>query len=407
MRWFLLLARFTETNPIAAASNTRLSDLAQADDLDWDITTDYNFPSIAQTVLNDLPERPAPQAVSTTSPSPLLAPGVPLSSSSNAMSIANLLCDDLPPDGQQKPCSNSAELQDDVLMTDVSEAPTVNTPTIAVAHPTPSSTPKRPRSETDASGHNSKPVQKRTKPHVAQEQSTPPKSGQSRSAKKSKELRQKVKEGTYIPTTAQLTTWREKILKMDPSAKFQQHQTTNHGYRNVPGLAQDAEKAHVVEVMDTMKTWVPEHKLHRIVSTLCKKEALILSNGEPKLCSECQTVFASQAFKNALNKSPPKLETNYKHVPKEFRNKAMGDLYAKHKGLKGIFDAPGDPHIKVAKAFIDGKLKAHGVFGGIVSAMAVELERGERGVGKQNFPYSPEYYEFCQIICDASPQAYE
>ncbi|KAF8988923.1 hypothetical protein BDQ17DRAFT_1257412 [Cyathus striatus] len=39
--------------------------------------------------------------------------------------------------------------------------------------------------------------------------------------------------------------------------------------------------------------------------------------------------------------------------------------------------------------------------------MITHLDREERGVGSQNFCYAPPWMEFCQILRDISPQAYQ
>lgn len=63
--------------------------------------------------------------------------------------------------------------------------------------------------------------------------------------------------------------------------------------------------------------------------------------------------------------------------------------------------------MKIARAFLDGRLDDKAVFKGLILAMATQLDREERGVGLQNFKYPPAWEEMCQILRDSSPQTYE
>lgn len=38
--------------------------------------------------------------------------------------------------------------------------------------------------------------------------------------------------------------------------------------------------------------------------------------------------------------------------------------------------------------------------------MVTDIDKEERGVGKQNFSYAPAWEEVCHIMCTHSPRAY-
>ncbi|KAF5384382.1 hypothetical protein D9615_003130 [Tricholomella constricta] len=101
--------------------------------------------------------------------------------------------------------------------------------------------------------------------------------------------------------------------------------------------------------------------------------------------------------------------TKLKYVPARFRNSLLGELYAKHRNLQGILDEDSktSPLIKIAQAYLDGRLDDKEVFKGLITAMASQLDREERGVGMQNFQYPPAWEEMCQILREISPQTYE
>lgn len=64
------------------------------------------------------------------------------------------------------------------------------------------------------------------------------------------------------------------------------------------------------------------------------------------------------------------------------------------------------PMVKIAQAYLEGKLDDKTIFKDIMFVMAAQLDREERGVGMQNFKYPPTWEEMCQILHDSSPQTY-
>ncbi|KAH6871759.1 hypothetical protein BKA70DRAFT_1484362 [Coprinopsis sp. MPI-PUGE-AT-0042] len=165
----------------------------------------------------------------------------------------------------------------------------------------------------------------------------------------------------------------------------------------------------VIQIQLHEQKWKNDHKNLRVLSTTCEKEVIESASGERHPCTSCANVYASHAFKVALNKKRCTDPTKLKYTPHRFRQGLLGKLYARYDGLQEILEAKNasSPCVRVAKAYLDGKLKGKEVFAGIISAMATQLDREERGVGMQNFQYDPAWEEMCQILRDVSPQAYE
>ena len=62
--------------------------------------------------------------------------------------------------------------------------------------------------------------------------------------------------------------------------------------------------------------------------------------------------------------------------------------------------------VRYALGVLTGKYKSHKVFTGLVDAMVNARDREERGVGLQNFEYTPALDEFAYICAITSPEAY-
>ncbi|KAJ6616541.1 hypothetical protein B0H10DRAFT_2390685 [Mycena sp. CBHHK59/15] len=94
---------------------------------------------------------------------------------------------------------------------------------------------------------------------------------------------------------------------------------------------------------------------------------------------------------------------NYIYVNKKYRNKALGDLYARTIGLQDIIeasDAKNTPCIRYAQGVLEGKYNDQ-VFSGLVEAMVTKIDREERGVGMQNFDHAPAWDESRGLSCIA------
>jgi hypothetical protein len=85
--------------------------------------------------------------------------------------------------------------------------------------------------------------------------------------------------------------------------------------------------------------------------------------------------------------------------------------YAKVKGLTELFEGTQQGKepilLRFARGILQGKYDDNKVFLGLIHAMVQKNDRDERGVGTQNFQYTPAYDEFLHIISIHSPRAYK
>ena len=63
-----------------------------------------------------------------------------------------------------------------------------------------------------------------------------------------------------------------------------------------------------------------------------------------------------------------------------------------------VWDDRNSPFIRFAQTAIQGKYDDSPVFMGPVRAMVSKVDKEERGVGMQNFRYSPAWDEFVHIV---------
>ncbi|KAJ6600652.1 hypothetical protein B0H10DRAFT_2230919 [Mycena sp. CBHHK59/15] len=163
------------------------------------------------------------------------------------------------------------------------------------------------------------------------------------------------------------------------------------------------------EVLDTQyheHAWRNDHANLRVFSTKCRT-TVRASHPRTLPCKSCSAVLSKKAFKKALKKDAPAPE-NYIYVNKKYRNKALGDLYARTIGLQDIIeasDAKNTPCIRYAQGALEGKYNDQ-VFSGLVEAMETKIDREERGVGMQNFDHAPAWDEVCNMVRINSPAAY-
>ncbi|KII84575.1 hypothetical protein PLICRDRAFT_167537 [Plicaturopsis crispa FD-325 SS-3] len=174
-------------------------------------------------------------------------------------------------------------------------------------------------------------------------------------------------------------------------------------------LLSKEKKDEVLDVQTGEHVWRNDHQHTRVFSTQCKREVQRELDGERCMpCAQCLRLLKHGAFKVALRKPIPKDE-NLPFVNHRYRNKALGDLYARVRGLRDIIetaDAKNTPCIRYAQATLAGKFDNAEVFTGLVEAMVQKLDREERSVGMQNFKYAPAYEEFIHIVKIHSPRAH-
>ncbi|KAH7903226.1 hypothetical protein BJ138DRAFT_983430, partial [Hygrophoropsis aurantiaca] len=126
-------------------------------------------------------------------------------------------------------------------------------------------------------------------------------------------------------------------------------------------------------------------------------------------CSGCHTVMVSQKFQVALRKPMPESK-NFKFLNQQYRGESMGHRYAKTLGLQELiedkvssamdchgFTARNSPCVRYAIGVLEGKYNDNQIFAGLVEAMVQRLDRQERGVGLQNFQYTPAFEEFAHL----------
>lgn len=98
-------------------------------------------------------------------------------------------------------------------------------------------------------------------------------------------------------------------------------------------------KKTVVDVQKHEWKWRNDHENLRVFSTSCQKDVPDRSTNakRPKPCSNCITVLQSRPFKNAIRVPIPSDE-NYKFVNSRFRNKLLGNIFARTIGVKHIIE---------------------------------------------------------------------
>ncbi|KAJ7101505.1 hypothetical protein B0H15DRAFT_769608 [Mycena belliarum] len=168
------------------------------------------------------------------------------------------------------------------------------------------------------------------------------------------------------------------------------------------------DKEQVANAQRHERVWVNDHGKQRVFHTSCKKQVLAAADGSRILpCSECSSVLSHPRFKQAI-RCPVPADENYIYVNHQYRNKELGEIYARAIGLKEIIetaDAKNTPCIKFAQGTLQGKYDDFSVFSGLVEAMVQKVDRVERGVGMQNFKYPPAWEEMAHIVNIHSPRA--
>ena len=72
--------------------------------------------------------------------------------------------------------------------------------------------------------------------------------------------------------------------------------------------------------------------------------------------------------------------------------------------LQGLKETP---LLKYTQGVLAGKYKGDDLFVSVLQAMVLKRDKQERGVGIQNFKYTPDLIKFAHIIHTHSPKAYE
>ncbi|KAK7448058.1 hypothetical protein VKT23_013815 [Stygiomarasmius scandens] len=164
-------------------------------------------------------------------------------------------------------------------------------------------------------------------------------------------------------------------------------------------------------VLDTQYhecSWRNDHKRLRVFFASCMR----FSSGKAKgdrvsPCTSCLEVLKLKSFKKALAIQAPE-EANYKFTNHRFRNATLGEHYANVKGLKDIIEnSDTSPFVQFARGALQGKYNDQEVFLGLVYTMVQKQDREQRGVGMQNFVYTPAWDEFAHMVSIHSPRAHK
>ncbi|KAJ7727802.1 hypothetical protein DFH07DRAFT_970018 [Mycena maculata] len=191
------------------------------------------------------------------------------------------------------------------------------------------------------------------------------------------------------------------------------------GARSLPAIASqifsklfrnlNSKKKIVANTQCHERKWINDHTQQRVLSTRCKKTVVAVGVDDIHIlpCSECSLILGNAQFKQAIRLRIPDDE-NYIYVNHQYRNQALGHIYARTIGLKEIIetsDAKNTPCIKFVQGTLQGKYNDFKVFGGLVEAMVQKADRLERGMGMQNFKYPPAWGEIAHIVNIHSPRA--
>ncbi|KAI0363681.1 hypothetical protein BV20DRAFT_957785 [Pilatotrama ljubarskyi] len=169
-----------------------------------------------------------------------------------------------------------------------------------------------------------------------------------------------------------------------------------------------AKQKSVVDTAQTQqRTWRNDHMQGAVFSTSCKRfvHARPQHDRDPSsaaVCHACSAVLRSHAFKNALAYASKREHIKYKHLNKKYRNETLGALFARSEGLEDLLMTDD----RLALALLQGKLSGYPVVGDIMRAAAIQVDRDERGVGRQNFQYGVVLTEFANMCAIASPELY-
>ncbi|KAI0329285.1 hypothetical protein GY45DRAFT_1253214 [Cubamyces sp. BRFM 1775] len=181
-------------------------------------------------------------------------------------------------------------------------------------------------------------------------------------------------------------------------------------YKDLDGEA----KGLVDSVQAQERSWRIDLERSAVFATGCKRflTSSGYASGDPKgsLCRECHSVYMKREFKTALRAVVNRPETvKYKHINKRYQNETLGHLFARSKGLESLIlseDRKATVYARLASGILDGKLSGYPIVGDLLEALAENIDREERGVGKQNFKYGPSLTQFANMCAIVSPELY-
>jgi hypothetical protein len=184
------------------------------------------------------------------------------------------------------------------------------------------------------------------------------------------------------------------------------------------------QKANIRRIQVLRFRWINDHHEERIVSVRCLKMVATktgIEEAEP--CVECVALLGLSTLRSVLRRPVPD-DKNLKYIPKECLSTLLGKLYATHLGLREIMESQvchflthtivenqpyqrqDNPCVVYAKGVLSGKYKS-AMFPGMIAAFVTLEDKKRRGVGKQNFQYTPEFKEFMLILRSHGRHVYE
>ncbi|KAH9896485.1 hypothetical protein C8Q73DRAFT_642433, partial [Cubamyces lactineus] len=180
-------------------------------------------------------------------------------------------------------------------------------------------------------------------------------------------------------------------------------------------LPEDSKERDIInKVQIQMRTWRNDHLSSAVFAVACKKflNVSIYDPADPKtlLCAECSSVYKLPAFKTALRAAMNRSDqVNYKHINKKYRNETLGYLFARSHGLESLIlsqDSKVSVYARLASGILEGKLSGYPIVSDLLEALAEDMDRQERGVGRQNFKYGPSLTQFANMCAIVSPELY-
>ncbi|KAI0671454.1 hypothetical protein C8Q78DRAFT_1153176 [Trametes maxima] len=100
----------------------------------------------------------------------------------------------------------------------------------------------------------------------------------------------------------------------------------------------------------------------------------------------------------------------YKHTNKKYRNEALAELLLAHQDLDMLINPEtrdeASAYMRLARGLLNGELSGYPIAAPLVKALALTMDREQRGVGRQNFEYGPTLTEFANICAITSPELY-
>ncbi|KAF8956014.1 hypothetical protein BDZ97DRAFT_1620549, partial [Flammula alnicola] len=147
--------------------------------------------------------------------------------------------------------------------------------------------------------------------------------------------------------------------------------------------------------------WRNEHNLKRVVAIgerSCLGQVSLPVGNNPEdgipLCSSCKQLLSLRAFVTAIHCEVPQ-DKDRIFVPHQYQNAALGQMYAKNKGLAQLFeDSDKDIFHRFARQFLAGSYDDKPVFLGLVEVMTEKVNREAHNHGMQNMHYPPAFNDW-------------